>query len=165
MSWKGLVNSFSSPPLEPAQREYLARAVAWARSWSELFEPHWALWEQRSQQGKAGIQPDLYHNGEGLYNALTGVLYLSSSRLPLQPQTCAWALKHWDHPVVLQGLVDVTAVIVHETAHALAGFPGSLGESGPYQRERAYLLSLARHTPLKAIAQSRLADLERDRAH
>lgn len=66
------------------------------------------------------------------------------------------------NPVVLQGLIDVTAVIVHETTHALAGRWGSLKEGPPYRRERDYLRQLTLYPELRQGAESRLADLLRD---
>ena len=154
--------SFLWSPLDPWQKRYLVAALQWARSRAAGFEPHWELWRARLDSGRASVSPDLYRGGEGLFNAFTGGLYLSSARLPLRPEQCEWALNHWEHDVVLQGLVDVTAVMVHEASHALAGFWGSLRELGPYQQERDYLRQLARAERLRARAVNRLSDLIRD---
>ena len=112
--------------------------------------------------GRVSVIADVHRGAEGLFNALTGGLFLSSSRLPLEARQCAWALNRWEETLVVQGLVDVTAVIVHESSHALAGFWGSLQELGPYQAEAAYLRQLAGHAQLRQRASGRLADLVRD---
>jgi len=154
--------SFLPKPLTAERRDYLLRAVDWAAERSRGFESHWELWRNRMQAGRVSIAPQVYGGAEGLYNALTGGLYLNSSRLPLESSQCAWALQRWQEGVVVQGLVDVTAVIVHESSHALAGFWGSLKELGPYQRERDFLRELARDEALRSRAESRLSDLVRD---
>lgn len=154
--------SFRHSPLAPQQQAYLTRALDWGASRSRDFESHWRLWESRMAAGKVSVVSSLHRSAEGLYNALTGGLFLNSARLPLAPQQCVWALEHWDEPIVLQGLVDVTAVIVHESSHALAGFWGSLAELGPYRQEQAYLLQLAVDPKLRQAAQSRLRDLAQD---
>lgn len=140
----------------------MLRALEWGGQYSQGFEKHWGLWRERMQAGRVSVVADVHRGAEGLFNALTGGLYLSCSRLPLEVRQCAWALGRWQEPLVLQGLVDVTAVIVHESSHALAGFWGSLKELGPYQWERDYLRQLARLEPLRGRAESRLADLVRD---
>ena len=157
-----IFGSFRSQPLAAEQRDYLLAALEWGAAQSRGFEKHWGLWRDRMAAGRVSVVVDVHRGAEGLFNALTGGLYLSSSRLPLQARHCAWALSRWQEPLVLQGLVDVTAVIVHESSHALAGFWGSLQELGPYRRERDYLRQLAGHQALRALAESRLADLARD---
>jgi len=158
----GLWNSFSAPPPQAGQRQYLEFALEWGAQHSQGFESHWSYCHEGLQSGRVFISPKLFRGGEGLYNALNGRLYLSSERLPLKSEQCLWALGHRLNPVVVQGLVDVTAVIVHETTHALAGFWGSLKEGPPYRRERDYLRQLALHPDLHQRAQSRLKDLLRD---
>lgn len=157
-----LWSSFQRPPLASEQIAYLSRALAWGREHSVGFESHWDLWQARMSAGKVSVVPAVHRGAEGLYNALSGGLYLSSGRLPLAPKQAAWALSHWQESVVVQGLVDVTAVIVHESTHALAGFWGSLQELQPYLSELAYLRQLATHEPLRDFAQSRVGDLIRD---
>lgn len=154
--------SFRHVPLTPEQRAYLTRALGWGAQYSRGFKEHWQLWESRMAAGRVSVLPEVYRGAEGLFNALTGGLFLSAARLPLQPQQCAWALNRWEEPIVLQGLVDVTAVIVHESSHALAGFIGSLSELGPYRNEQEYLRQLAARDGLRARAESRLRDLVRD---
>lgn len=157
-----VLGSFRSVPLAPEQREYLTRALIWGGEHARGFEKHWELWRERMVSGRVSVVPEVYRGAEGLFNALTGGLYLSASRLPLEARQCEWALKRWQEPLVVQGLVDVTAVIVHESSHALAGFLGSLQELGPYRSERDYLRQLASHESLRKRAESRLADLVRD---
>jgi len=154
--------SFRSVPLAPEQREYLTRALDWGAGHSQGFEKHWELWRKRMAGGRVSVIAEVHRGAEGLFNALTGGLFLSCSRLPLEARQCAWALARWEEPLVVQGLVDVTAVIVHESSHALAGFWGSLKELGPYRWERDYLRQLAGHEHLRGRAESRLADLVRD---
>ncbi len=157
-----MLNSFRQFSLSPEQRDYLLRALEWGGARSRGFEKHWELWRTRMRAGRVSVVPEVYRGAEGLFNALTGGLYLSSSRLPLEARQCAWALERWEQPLVLQGLVDVTAVIVHESSHALAGFLGSLQELGPYRSEYAYLGQLARHEELREVASGRMQDLVRD---
>lgn len=157
-----MLASFRSSPLEPEQREYLLRALVWGAEHARGFEKHWELWRERMAAGRVSVVPEVYRGAEGLFNALTGGLYLSSGRLPLAARQCSWALQRWEEPLVVQGLVDVTAVIVHESSHALAGFWGSLKELRPYQSERDFLRQLAVHESLRTRAESRLADLVRD---
>lgn len=138
------------------------RALAWGAEHSHGFGKHWELWRERMGAGRVSVVQEVYRGAEGLFNALTGGLYLSASRLPLEAKQCAWALERWQEPLVMQGLVDVTAVIVHESSHALAGFWGSLRELGPYRSERDYLRLLAGHELLRQRAEGRLSDLVRD---
>lgn len=157
-----MLGSFRHVPLDPEQRDYLLRALDWGGSHAQGFQEHWELWRTRMDAGRVSVVVEVFRGAEGLFNALTGGLYLSSSRLPLEARQCAWALSRWEEPLVLQGLVDVTAVIVHESSHALAGFWGSLRELGPYQSEAAYLRQLAAHERLNSAALGRLEDLVRD---
>lgn len=157
-----MLGSFRHVPLEPEQRQYLLRALEWGASHARGFDDHWDLWRNRLEAGLVSVVADVFRGSEGLFNALTGGLYLNSRRLPLEARQCAWALSRWQEPLVLQGLVDVTAVIVHESSHALAGFWGSLRERGPYQFEASYLRQLAAHERLESAALGRLEDLVRD---
>jgi hypothetical protein len=157
-----MLGSFRNVPLAREQRDYLLRALDWGADHSKGFQDHWDLWRTRMEAGRVSVVAEVFRGAEGLFNALTGGLYLSSSRLPLEPRQCAWALSRWEEPLVLQALVDVTAVIVHESSHALAGFWGSLRELGPYQSEADYLRQLAAHEKLQSVALSRLEDLVRD---
>jgi len=150
------------------QRQYLTQVVQWARGHSPQFEDHWGLFEQLMQQGSVSVAANLHREAEGLYNLVTGVLFLSEDRLRLDPAACTWAQNHGDHPLVRRGKVDISSVIVHETSHALRarqrGRLAALDERAPYQDEYRYLqqLALQEIVDVRPAARERAQDLCRD---
>jgi hypothetical protein len=157
-----MLQHFLLTPPDPIQSEYLRQALGWAREQSQGLEAHWDLFEQLWRVGKVGIAGSLQGQAEGIYNMLTGAILLSHERLPLSPRTCQWALQNGQHQLAISGRMDVLAVIVHETGHALAarqkGWWAAWGENFPYAQECRFLEQLS----TLPAAQQRLADLRRD---
>lgn len=163
-----LLSSFKRQPLEKPQLEYLLRVTRWGLEHGGGTGEPWRAFEPRLQAGKVSVAHRLHRDAEGIYNLLTGAILLSQSKLPLAPQTCSWALTHWDNPVVIQGVVDVSSVIVHETAHFLAakqrGWLAGFEELGPYLLELEYLDHLEAHPDgtVRQASRQRILDLRRD---